>query len=278
LSFFELLAAYPQYRGLQQIARSYEDLIAQIIEDKSADNEDSLEFYRAQEEFAKKQKAELDNIVSLWESLAQEDDLPGLQAGLQSLVEKVETTIDNNPFQAQVEDEETCSENQEVCRLYQSWPQAFTSQLTAAVVLKNRAGVLDPSQPDFDQKLDSLLALIDQKTKSTQDSLENLEQQISAYSSIIEELEDLYDLTLEELNNPDLVTLLKTYFKEIFGDNKKYYYIPSGTKYQVCLQPLPMRPGFEDIVSESPPTLVYGSSGFFNSSYCPAVNQPLSTP
>jgi len=297
-TFFNLQQTYPQYQGLQKISTFYLDLTKQILEDQNNQQQDTLEKYQAQKNILKKQIEEFENIVNDFQSLSKENDLEDIKKDLQSILNDLDQITTTNPFQKNIDDyTNNCSLQpstcQEIIRIYQSWNSFFNIYQESTESLLSTANQLDSNSSTFSTDFDNLLTSIDSEYQEANDYLENLNQQYQSLDIIVDQINDIdfssdwFNLlqtinyqnftSLDEDTLSNLQNILKQYFEDIFGNNKKYYFIPSGTVYKICTKKL--EPKFTPDPS-SPAgytSIVYGLQSALSTPYCTAVSHTAPT-
>ena len=131
--------------------------------------------------------------------------------------------------------------------------------------------------------------------QTAQKNLNNLDQQISSIELIIEQIDeiDYSSDTLTLLQTVDyqdfsslttsvvlsLQSVLKNYFPDMFGDKKKYYFIPSGTVYEICLKKLKPQAGLDpDSYPNITRLFATQGTGLSLAPYCTTITSTPTTP
>jgi len=202
------------------------DILKQLAEEHGQTKHLVAE-YEAQLDLMKEQKKLMDDLIPLIKN-----------SNLTTALSTANGYLDNNPLNDPCPDPaQTCPEEKQTLKqLYDSWENLVNRYSSTVNLYINQT----------DPQLDNFLASLEQEQ-------EGLKQQIGFFPDIINQMENIQSkLTDEEAQlilstnflsfsnlTPEqqetIYQLLEKYFKDVFDRSHKFYFIPQGTNYQVCL-------------------------------------------
>ncbi len=247
-----LLDLVRQYPSLTQAIRPYLEAIQQQAKDELNQTDYLLTEAEAQRDLARGQKSFLDRLSPKY---SPSGNINIIMANLRT----VAGLSTNNPLDdpgaitCDPSDSRCTQHKSTMTSLYNSW-DGFINQHLARVELflsqTQTISQLAQDDPLRQTQFDNLVSQLKTAQTSVDEQRDNLNQQIDIMNDLINQIKDIslsdedaqfiIGLNLFQLNQlsdtdwDHLSQILKDNFGDIFGGSK-YYYVPKGSNYKVCV-------------------------------------------